>query len=208
MRPVRPADICILLRSVKDKAGVYLQALEKRGISGIGENGGGYLYSREISAVLSLLRAVDNPLLDIDLAAAMLSPLAAFTPDELAEIRLKGRDRSLYACLVLHAQENTKSADFLRLVQHLRARSAGIPVSRLITELYDLTGFEAVAGLWKTGVSVCRICGCFRSMPLAMRSGAIRGCPPSCGSSTVWWNPGRIWTRAPWCPPGRIPSPS
>lgn len=33
---------------------------------------------------------------------------------------------------------------------------------------------------WKTGVSVCRICGCFRSMPLAMRSGAIRGCPPSC----------------------------
>lgn len=61
MRPVRPADICILLRSVKDKAGVYLQALEKRGISGIGENGGGYLYSREISAVLSLLRAVTTP---------------------------------------------------------------------------------------------------------------------------------------------------
>lgn len=151
MRPVRPADICILLRSVKDKAGVYLQALEKRGISGIGENGGGYLYSREISAVLSLLRAVDNPLLDIDLAAAMLSPLAAFTPDELAEIRLKGRDRSLYACLVLHAQENAKSADFLRLVQHLRARSAGIPVSRLITELYDLTGFEAVARSMENG---------------------------------------------------------
>ena len=151
MCPVRPADICILLRSVKDKAGVYLQALEKRGISGIGENGGGYLYSREISAVLSLLRAVDNPLLDIDLAAAMLSPLAAFTPDELAEIRLKGRDRSLYACLVLHAQENAKSADFLRLVQHLRARSAGIPVSRLITELYDLTGFEAVARSMENG---------------------------------------------------------
>ncbi|MEI3580346.1 MAG: hypothetical protein V8Q30_10415 [Acutalibacteraceae bacterium] len=54
--------------------------------------------------MLSLLRAVDNPLLDIDLAAAMLSPAAAFTPDELAEIRLKGRDRSLYACLVLRAQ--------------------------------------------------------------------------------------------------------
>lgn len=48
--PGASGDICILLRSVKDKAGVYLQALEKRGISGIGENGGGYLYSREISA--------------------------------------------------------------------------------------------------------------------------------------------------------------
>ena len=68
-----------------------------------------------------------------------LSPLAAFTPDELAEIRLKGRDRSLYACLVLHAQENAKSADFLRLVQRLRARSAGIPVSRLITEPVSYT---------------------------------------------------------------------
>lgn len=192
MRPVRPADICILLRSVKDKAGVYLQALEKRGISGIGENGGGYLYSREISAVLSLLRAVDNPLLDIDLAAAMLSPLAAFTPDELAEIRLKGRDRSLYACLVLHAQENTKSADFLRLVQHLRARSAGIPVSGSSPSSMTSPALRRWPGPWKTGVSVCRICGCFRSMPLAMRSGAIRGCPLSCGSSTGWWNPGRI----------------
>lgn len=151
LRPVRPADICILLRSVKDKAGVYLQALEKRGISGVGESGGGYLYSREISAVLSLLRAVDNPLLDIDLAAAMLSPLAAFTPDELAEIRLEGRGRSLYACLVLHAQKSEKSAEFLRLMQHLRLRSAGLPVSRLITELYDCTGFEAVVRSMENG---------------------------------------------------------
>ena len=151
LRPVRPADICILLRSVKDKAGVYLQALEKRGISGVGESGGGYLYSREISAVLSLLRAVDNPLLDIDLAAAMLSPLAAFTPDELAEIRLEGRGHSLYACLVLHAQKSEKSAEFLRLMQHLRLRSAGLPVSRLITELYDCTGFEAVVRSMENG---------------------------------------------------------
>ena len=145
LRPVRPSDICILLRSVKDKAGVYLSALEQRGISGIGENGGGFLYSREISAVISLLRAVDNPLLDIDLAAAMLSPIFAFTPDELAAIRLEGRDRSLYACLVLHAAKDTHAAQFLHLMQHLRARSASVPVSRLITEVYDLTGFEAVA---------------------------------------------------------------
>ena len=145
LRPVRPGDICILLRSVKEKANLYVKALEQRGIGGRGDGSAGFLYSREISAVTALLRAIDNPLLDVPLAAAMLSPLFAFTPDELAEIRLEDRRRSLYACLVLHAGKDEKTGAFLKLLQRLRALSAGLPVSQLITELYDCTGFEAVA---------------------------------------------------------------
>ena len=36
-------------------------------------------------------------------------------------------------------------------MQHLRLRSAGLPVSRLITELYDCTGFEAVVRSMENG---------------------------------------------------------
>ena len=151
LRPVRPGDICILLRSVKDKAAVYLEALARQGIGGQGDSGGGFLTSREVSAVVALLRAVDDPLLDVDLAAAMLSPLAAFTPDELAAIRLESPDRPLYACLTLHAARDEKSAAFLRLMHRLRTLAAQQPVSRLILDLYDLTGIEAVARAMENG---------------------------------------------------------
>ena len=40
-------------------------------------------------AVLDVLRAADNPLLDIPVAGAMLSEMFSFTPDEIAEIRAK-----------------------------------------------------------------------------------------------------------------------
>ncbi|MBS4785630.1 MAG: helicase-exonuclease AddAB subunit AddA [Clostridiales bacterium] len=145
LRPVRPGDICILLRSMKDKSELYRQALENRGIGSVGDTAGGFLHSREVSAVTALLRAIDNPLLDVSLAAAMLSPIFAFTPDEMAEIRLEGRGRSLYSCVVLHAAKSEKTAAFLRLMQQFRGLSASQSVDRLITSIYDSTGFEAVA---------------------------------------------------------------
>ena len=40
-----------------------------------------------VATILSLLKVIDNPHSDIELACVMLSPIFGFTPEELANIR-------------------------------------------------------------------------------------------------------------------------
>jgi len=146
MRPARPGDFAILLRSHKRRSDLYVQALTDRGIPAGAETAGGYLDTREISMVLSLCKALDNPLLDVELAAAMLSPLFDFTDDDLARIRLTRRGISLYAGVKeAAARGDSKSLAFLDVFNRLRAMSAILPADRLLLRLYDLTGAIHVA---------------------------------------------------------------
>lgn len=74
LRPVQPKDICILLRSMKNKAEVYANELSRIGVEVWTDSKAGFLDTVEVSTALSILRAVDNPLIDIHLTAAMMSP--------------------------------------------------------------------------------------------------------------------------------------
>lgn len=61
----------------------------------------------EISTALSILRAVDNPLIDIHLTAAMMSPVYGFTADDMAVLRLRDRSHHLYLnCQEIAVGEN------------------------------------------------------------------------------------------------------
>ncbi|MEI3580347.1 MAG: hypothetical protein V8Q30_10420 [Acutalibacteraceae bacterium] len=82
-------------------------------------------------------------------------------------------------------------------------------MSRLITEVYDLTGFEAVARAMENGRQRLQN---LRLLPEYAAAYEERG---YAGLSAFLRlidrlvpRPGRTWTRAPWCPPGKIPSPS
>ena len=91
MRPVRPGEICILLRSMKNRAQIYENELTRLGVPVWTDSRVGFLETVEISTALSILRAVDNPLIDIHLTAAMMSPVYAFTADEKAVVRMHDR---------------------------------------------------------------------------------------------------------------------
>ena len=67
----------------------------------------GFFATPEISLALSLLRVIDNPLLDVPLLAVLLSPLYGFTPDDLAGIRLLDRRSALYPALSRMAGRGT-----------------------------------------------------------------------------------------------------
>lgn len=77
--------------------------------------------------MVSLLRAVDNPLLDVDLTAAMLSPLFGFTADELAQLRLSAPKASIYEAAIAYSGTSEKTARFLETLAYLRAGSSGAP---------------------------------------------------------------------------------
>ena len=104
-RPVGYSDVVILLRSMRGKAWQYASALTERGIPVDMPGGEGFLETVEISAALSLLSVIDNPMQDIPLAAALRGPVYGFSDDELAEIRAGSQGTGFYEALVKAALE-------------------------------------------------------------------------------------------------------
>ncbi len=134
-RPCRPADFCILLRSAKDRAKDYMRALEEAGVRCWSDGGDNLFVSSEIQVLLSLLRIIDNPRRDLDLAAAMLSPLFGFVADDLARLRIDNRAQSLYALLL--GSDDPHIGAFLETIRAFRARRNALPVGELIQLAVD-----------------------------------------------------------------------
>lgn len=142
MRPCRPRDFCILLRSPKGRTSVYAQQLDRLGIRSWADTSGDFLSTREISVLVSLLQVIDNPLQDVPLIAVMLSPMFSFTPDDLAEVRLRSSARSFYLAVTEAAEQGNDAAlAFLKRLTEYRQYAAVLPVSRLIGYILDDTDY-------------------------------------------------------------------
>lgn len=156
-RPCSPEDFCILMRGKKHSK-TFVKALEEHDVPVKGIDESGYLKSREISLLLSLLRVLDNPLLEIPLAAVMVSPMFSFTADDLAEIRLTDKSLSLYPAMCLMLERKSASDTLLKKCQslydtiaQLRYDSALYSLEALIRRIYDTTDFMSVMQLYKDG---------------------------------------------------------
>ncbi len=88
LRNVRYGDIVILMRSLAKKANDYVEILRLAGIPVSSDATAGYFETTEISDVLCLLKVLDNPQRDIDLAAVLRSPFFSFDDTELAQLRM------------------------------------------------------------------------------------------------------------------------
>ncbi len=145
MRRCRPGDFCILLRSQKGKSTLFADALNKRGILTWADTEGAFLQSREVSVLISLLQAIDNPLADVPLLAVMLSPIFSFTPDDVAEIRLAQPNGALYMAVTACAEAgNDGCRRLLDKLNEYRRLSAVLQVNRLIDYLVDDTDFAEI----------------------------------------------------------------
>lgn len=148
LRPCRGGDFVILLRSGKSTDQIYAAALKEQGIDALLSASEGYFSSREVSLMVSLLRALDNPMQDIPMTAVLLSPVFGFTCDQVAALR-QAHPGNLYAALLLEKEsavpENAARARaFLDLFSRLREKSASMSIIRLIQYIYDNTDFIEV----------------------------------------------------------------
>ncbi len=140
LRAASYRDFAILMRSPGSHAEIYIKEMQNAGIP-VRYQAGSFIGSREIMAVLSLLRVLNNPTHDVPLLALMLSPIFGFTPNEVAEIRLIRRKDSLYNALLAAEEEgNSRAAEFLNRVRAWRRMAATMPVDRLISRIYEETG--------------------------------------------------------------------
>lgn len=151
-RPVAAGDIAILLSAPRTSALAFIRALEKLGIPSSSARRPEFLKSREIAPVIGLLAAIDNPLRDTELAAALISPLFGLNPDHLARLRTEFGGASV--ALSLRAAADSGDADFTRayeLFSELRRLSFMMPPRELLTTIYERTGYEVAIGMMQGG---------------------------------------------------------
>ncbi len=160
LRPCRGADFAVLLRSTKSDVATYLaKALEEENISADLDSSAGYFDSREVSVMISLLKVLDNPMSDIEMAAVLLSPMFSFTCNELASLFVYNPHKSIYSSLLSEAERgNKKAKSFIKTFRSLREKSAVMTVQKLIQYIYDTTDFiEVVSGMEGASVRVANL---------------------------------------------------
>ena len=100
-RPVRYSDIVILMRSYSAVAPIYIEEFQNTNIPVYAETTSGYFGASEVETILSLLKIIDNPHLDIPLAAVLRSPLVGLNGRELGQIRMMLPEGDFFEALTI-----------------------------------------------------------------------------------------------------------
>lgn len=162
VRPLRPEDIAILLRSPRSAAAEYIEALQKMGIPCFTDSGADLLETTELQVLSSLMEVVENPHQDIPLLSVLASPLFGFSADELSEIR--GKNRKSDFCGALRSAGTDKAARFCTLLDHFRQVNATEGLIALLDCILDETDALTVFGAMKGGKSRAANVQVFRTL--------------------------------------------
>lgn len=140
LRKAEFKDFTILLRTFKHLQ-VYVDALKNRGIP-VSVGSGNYFKTTEILTVLSLIKALDNPMDDISMLAVMLSPIFGFSEDDVLNLKTSKNKGKLY----LSAVENAKNGNFIcqEFIQKFntwRRLAACMPIPEFISTLLVKSGY-------------------------------------------------------------------
>lgn len=99
LRPVHYSDIVILLRTNSGWDEEFKKVLETEGIPVYITSKTGYFAAAEVQELLQFLRVLDNPMQDIPLFGVMKSIFGGFTEEEIAQLRGRYMEVSLYEAL-------------------------------------------------------------------------------------------------------------
>lgn len=138
-------DIAVLMRKEKGITPVFSEVLKRYGIPTDTVKTGKFLDAIEIVLILNILRVINNPALDIELLSVLMSPVFGFDEDDMARIRLGSRGTSLYAAVIKDSDNGgEKSSRFLSELSYYRDLSLSVPLSQLISVIYDRSFVSAI----------------------------------------------------------------
>ncbi|HIJ70910.1 MAG TPA: UvrD-helicase domain-containing protein [Planctomycetes bacterium] len=152
-RDVQYRDIVILMRSPAHRANQYVEMFQLAGIPVTSAGQAGYFAATEISDCLSLLKVLDNPQQDIELAAVLRSAFFKLTDIELAMLRKHGDSDtsrlrlSFYDCARKYSQNGPdlpvrrKLAEILEQIESWRLLARRQPLADFLWHIYRQTGF-------------------------------------------------------------------
>jgi ATP-dependent helicase/nuclease subunit A len=151
-RNVQYSDIVILMRSPSSRVDDYVQILQLAGVNVTSEFGAGYFQATEIADLLALLKVLDNPQRDIELAAVLRSPFFNFTDTELAKIKLcsdknNNNSTTFYNSIINYTENGTeheliqKTKNTLDQISNWRAIARQGSLADLIWQIYRQTNY-------------------------------------------------------------------
>ena len=150
-RDVRYGDIVVLLRSPAKRINDYIKILRLAQVPVSSSGAEGYFEATEITDMLSVLKLLDNPQQDIELASVLRSPLFNFSDSDLARIKISARQntqcKNFYDSVIHYIQsdEDSKLAERLQkafdLIASWRSEARAGKLSDLIWQIYRQTGF-------------------------------------------------------------------
>ena len=158
MRDIKYSDIVILLLAPRNSGSIYEQELIKRNINVYSDVSDSYLESNEINQILSLLKIINNPYLDIPLVSVLRSYIGLFNDDELLKIRLVNKN-VLYFDALLEAKDSDKIDDnlkikinrFLNRLNDYREKESYLALDEFIWYIYEDTGIMNYALMLPNG---------------------------------------------------------
>ncbi|MGB2806241.1 MAG: 3'-5' exonuclease, partial [Sedimentisphaerales bacterium] len=143
--------IVILMRSLAKKANDYVEVLRLAGVPVSCEATAGYFEATEISDVVALLKVLDNPQRDIELAAVLRSPFFKISDTELAKIRIHSKtdkhNKNFYSCVLEYCNNGPdlklakKLKEILAVIEQWRTVARRGNLADLIWQIYRQTGF-------------------------------------------------------------------
>ncbi len=149
LRPVQEEDIVILLRSPNARQKLYERVLAEQGIACAAASGEDFFSAMEVAVTYAMLQLIDNPHQDVPLISVLRSPVFAFSPDRLAEIRAGCPQGDFYTALAENGGEDARS--FLEALRELRLLASDMSVHRLLWHLYNRWNLLGVFGAMEDG---------------------------------------------------------
>lgn len=147
LRPVRPGDIVILLRTMSGWSETFVRVLQEEGIPASAQSRTGYFETMEVETLLSYLKVLDNPTQEIPLAAAMHGMLGGFTSEEMARIKAafpkEGYAKACRSYLENGPEESLRErlAAFYDRMENDRRQAAFTSIHELLWKIVTETGF-------------------------------------------------------------------
>ena len=159
-RPVEYRDIVILMRSPANAANDFIEVLRLAGIAVSSQSTAGYFAATEITDTVSLLKVLDNPQRDIELAAVLRSPFLKISDTQLAMIRTYGQKdegaskRGFYECVRRYSQDGPdeklrgRVCEILKTIDDWRLEGRRGSIAELLWKIFRRTGYLSfVSGL-------------------------------------------------------------
>lgn len=137
-RPCRYGDFAILMAKYSKDANIYTGALDKEKIPYEAKDDRTYTSFLEVKLAMSLLKVINNPYSNTDMATVLISVPYLFSADEMAVIKQKGsgKHKHIYTGL-LEKKNDPKIKRFLDDLTELREFAKENTVEALIRHIYD-----------------------------------------------------------------------
>ena len=147
LRPVRPGDIAILLRTMSGWSETFVRVLQEEGIPASAQSREGYFQTMEVETLLAYLRVLDNPTQEIPLAASLHGLLGGFSSEELAKIRASSPESGFYAACRQYREQGEEAElrdrliSFFEQVDRYREQASFLSVHELLWRILMESGY-------------------------------------------------------------------